>query len=377
MQLAPGTIIKSYTLEERIGRGASGEVWKASDGSKTAAIKFMNENLMRGASAEKHRQRLQREVDTLTQLQHPNIPTLYEYDLDAERPYIAMRYVGGDTYDKMIANGTMLQIGLQKRLDIARELAQALWTAHSKGIIHRDIKPANMTGVETPYLLDFSISLKAQDALMTMFQVGTAYYMDPVDPPDQLADIYSFALVVYEMLFGRHAIFGPEDHHAAMPEHTRFVAWERLEKGDWSKPSLVPREELPADLGKSDVKRMDDIFTKALGRRENRYTDVRTFVDDLRGAALGAPQPVKASAAPEIDRDAETILEDDDASPTAPAYTPPSRPVMQTPAAQVNVPLRKPNEDNFTILEVESEKDEVEQSGLVGRLRGLGKKIFK
>src|SRR5687768_1651579 len=115
MQLTPGTIIKTYTLEERIGRGASGEVWKATDGSKSAAIKFMNENLMRGASAEKHKLRLQREVDTLKQLEHPNIPTLYDYDLDAERPYIAMRYVGGDTYDKMISNGQMLQVNLQKR----------------------------------------------------------------------------------------------------------------------------------------------------------------------------------------------------------------------------------------------------------------------
>lgn len=369
MQLTPGLKVKNYVLDERIGKGASGEVWKASDGSKTVAIKFMNENLLRGATAEKHRQRLQREVENLTQLEHPNIPTLYDYDLDFERPYLAMRYVGGETYDTLIANGEMLKIKLEKRLEIIRELAQALSAAHALGIIHRDIKPANMTGIETPFLLDFSVSLRAQDALMTMFHVGTAYYMDPVDPPDQLADIYSFALVVYEMLFGEHAIFGPEDRYPQMPEHTRFMAWERLEKKQWRIPSQIPADEIPADLRNSDLARLDQVFEKALGRRENRYTDVREFVDELRSAVLAtAPAPARVTE-PSVDRDAATILEASPASapePEAPkvSYTPPPQPSTPPPAPKRPVNI-DPNGDNFTVLEVEREKAAAQRSRMM------------
>lgn len=285
MKLAAGIKIKDYTLDEMLGHGAAGEVWKAHDDSKTVAIKFMNPRLLEGADADKHRTRLQREVDALTRLQHPNVPTLYDHDLTFERPYLVMRYIGGDTYDKLITRGQMLQIRIDQRLHMITELARALEAAHALGIIHRDIKPANMIGIDNPYLLDFGIALTAESADMTMRNIGTTLYMDPDDPPDELSDNFSFALVAYEVLFGTHAIFTRDNMvNNQFAVYSRFLAGERIKNRQWRLPSKVQKNELPPDLRNADLPRLDAIFEKAMGERETRYTDLRDFVNDLKSA---------------------------------------------------------------------------------------------
>jgi serine/threonine protein kinase len=279
MDFKPGTRIKNYTLERQLGRGASGEVWKAYDETKTVAIKFMNENLMTSTSAAKHRERLIREVEALRRLQHPNIPTLYDYDLDYNRPYLAMRFVGGDSYDRLISSGEMLKIPLERRLEMIRDLAFALTAAHEIGIIHRDIKPANLTGIENPYLLDFSISLETAAAEHTQRFVGTTLYMSPDGVADRLSDNYSFAVVVYEIIFGRHPIYQLGDSI-----FNQFIADMRIQNRQWTFPSTIPAVQLPADLRSADLRQLDAIFERAIGKREQRYVDLREFVRDLRMA---------------------------------------------------------------------------------------------
>lgn len=281
MDLKPGTRVKNYTLERQLGRGASGEVWKAYDDTKTVAIKFMNENLMTSASAAKHRERLIREVEALRRLQHPNIPTLYDYDLDFVRPYLAMRYVGGDSYDRLISNGEMLRIPLERRLEMVRDIAFALTAAHEAGIVHRDIKPANLTGIENPYLLDFSISLENDEAEHTQRFVGTTLYMSADGVADRLSDNYSFAVVVYEMIFGRHPIYQLGDS-----VFNQFIADMRIRNRQWTFPSMIPPAQRPADLKQADLRRLDAIFERAIGPREQRYVDLREFVRDLRTAVM-------------------------------------------------------------------------------------------
>lgn len=279
VDLQPGVKIKNYTLERQLGRGASGEVWKAYDPFKTVAIKFMNETLMTSANVAKHRERMLREVEAMQKLQHPNIPALYDYDLDYVRPYIVMRYVGGDTYDKLIANGEMLRIPLERRMDLVRELASALQAAHEAGVIHRDLKPSNITGIENPYLLDFSISLDQREAEATQRFIGTTLYMSPDGQADLLADNFGFALVAYEIVFGRHAIWNPTDQI-----YNQYIAYERITTGKWRWPSKIPPNELPADLRSANLQEMDRVFSKAIGERETRYGDLRDFVRDLRAA---------------------------------------------------------------------------------------------
>ena len=286
MELTPGTRVKNYTLERQLGKGASGEVWRAYDETKTVAIKFMNENLMKSASAAKHRERLLREVEALRKLEHPNVPTLYDYDLDFVRPYLAMRYVGGDSYDRLISTGEMLKIPLARRLEAIRELAFALTAAHDAGIIHRDIKPANMTGIENPFLLDFSISLGKADAERTQRFVGTTLYMAPDGVVDRLSDNYSFAVVVFEILFGRHPIYRLGDS-----VFNQFIAEMRIQNREWAFPSTIPLAQLPPDLHKADLRRLDAIFERAIGSREQRYADLREFVRDLQMAIFTAENP--------------------------------------------------------------------------------------
>lgn len=296
MDLRPGARVKDYILERQLGKGASGEVWKAYDETKTVAIKFMNESLMTSASASKHRERLIREVESLRRLQHPNIPTLYDYDLDYKRPYIAMRYVGGDSYDRLISSGEMLKIPLERRLEMIRDIAFALTAAHEAGIIHRDIKPANLTGIENPYLLDFSISLESEDVEHTQRFVGTTLYMSGDGVADRLSDSYSFAVVVYEMLFGRHPIYQLGDSI-----FNQFIAEMRMQNRQWSFPSAIPQSQLPADLQQADLRRLDVIFERAMGRRETRYADLREFVRDLRSAILpheSTVEPARVASVP-------------------------------------------------------------------------------
>ncbi|MCU0511673.1 MAG: serine/threonine protein kinase [Anaerolineae bacterium] len=285
--LQPGTRIKSYTLEALLGRGASGEVWRATDGKKTVAIKFMNEALLTGASAAKHRQRLEREVKALTTLQHPNIPALYEYDLSVERPYLVMQFIAEPSYDLLISSGDMLRVPVARRLQLLEDLARALTAAHAAGIFHRDLKPGNMNGIETPYLLDFSIALEEEDIEHTSFNIGTTIYMTPdEEPPDRLSDNYSFAIVAYEVLFGVHPIFPPEDKMRTMGAFTRLQTFQRLKNRDWRFPSRVPREELPVDLRGADLKTLDSLFERAMGAREQRYQHLSQFIAELRAAIL-------------------------------------------------------------------------------------------
>lgn len=281
IELQAGAVIKNYVLLERLGGGAAGEVWRAAQTGREVAIKFMN----LGADSDKFRKSLQAEIKALQKLHHPHIPALYDYDLKAERPYLVMQPVSGMTYDRLIASGELLRVPVTKRLDALEAIASAVVAAHQRGIIHRDIKPANVCGIEMPYLLDFGIALESWRSGQAQPQIGTAIYMPPDDLPDVLSDHYSFAIMAYEVLFGRHPIFTPETIGKNVMD-TRRIAGERLRSGDWRWPSLVAQPELPGDLYGANLVSMDAIFVQAFGPRDQRFTDLMRFVSDLRAAVL-------------------------------------------------------------------------------------------
>jgi serine/threonine-protein kinase len=342
MELKPGTKIKNYVLERQLGAGASGEVWKASDGVKSVALKLMNEHLLKSANAQKHRMRLEREIEALRRLNHPNIPELYEYDLDFERPYLVMRYIGGDSYEKLIASGRLMRISLQRRLDIIGEVAMALRVAHDAGIIHRDLKPANITGTENPYLLDFSVALDEDSIEKTGAGIGTALYMAVDGPPDTLNDIFGFVLVSYEIIFGRHAIFAPGDPLARGPM-AALEALNRIKARTWFMPSTLPPDQLPPELLNVDLKRLDEVFQKGLGERAKRYTDPREFARDLREVLTAQPRPAASEPADHESR-ALPIPKLESAPPPAPEPPPAAKapPVEPPPAAKPAPPPPPP-----------------------------------
>jgi eukaryotic-like serine/threonine-protein kinase len=214
MALAVGAKLGPYEILAPIGAGGMGEVWKARDTRlyRIVAIKI---------SKEKFTERFEREARIVASLNHPNICHLYDVGPD----YLVMELIEGPTLQQRIQRGA---IPLDEALAIARQIADALDSAHEKGIVHRDLKPANikLKPDGTVKVLDFGlaklpdlIAADASDAshspTITMGAtaagviLGTAGYMAPEQakgrPVDRRADVWAFGVVLYEMLSGRKA----------------------------------------------------------------------------------------------------------------------------------------------------------------------------
>jgi serine/threonine-protein kinase len=200
MAASPGTRVGPYEIQALLGAGGMGEVYKATDTrlGRTVAIKFLKTE---------YTDRLDREARAIAALNHPHICTIH----DVGPNYLVMEYLDGGPLGSPVPEGDAIRLALQ--------IAGALEEAHAKGIIHRDLKPGNIfvtqAGVK---LLDFGLAkLKADpdhmDTTMSLTQagtiVGTAAYMSPeqaqAKPLDARSDIFSFGLVLYEMLSGQRA----------------------------------------------------------------------------------------------------------------------------------------------------------------------------
>lgn len=202
-----------YRLEELVGQGGMGRVYRATDEllGRTVAIKLFP------AAANDRADRARRESETrlLASLSHPSLVTLYDAEtLEDGSGYLVMEYVGGGTLADCIARGPMAPHHVAH---IAADLGEALHAVHSGGVIHRDIKPPNVllrSGEGRPFqaaLADFGIAYLIDTARMTTpgMAVGTAAYFSPEQArgaqPTPASDIYALGLVLIEALTGRRA----------------------------------------------------------------------------------------------------------------------------------------------------------------------------
>ncbi len=201
-----------YELEQLIGRGGMGEVYRAHDTllGRTVAIKvFRASEGAAPAEAASHRERLLREAQAAAQLSHPNIVSVFDFAEEADVGYIVMELVEGETLETLLAR-KRTPLPPDEVLYIVAAAGRALDYAHSHSVIHRDIKPANimiLPGGEVK-IADFGIAkfTGASTLTVTGMVMGTPYYMAPEQVMTQTLsgqiDQFALAAVAYTMLTG-------------------------------------------------------------------------------------------------------------------------------------------------------------------------------
>jgi len=212
-----GPTLSHYRILEKIGQGGMGEVFLAHDTSldRKVAIKFLPEPLRQDETA---RKRFLREARSAAALDHPYICSIHEVGEAEGKSFIVMEYVEGQTLKDRVAQGP---VPLKEAMEWAVEIAEALAVAHEKGIIHRDLKPSNIMLPRTGHakVMDFGLAKQvsgteqfgSQEATLTGLTkegttVGTLPYMSPEQVQgktvDHRSDLFSFGIVIYEMLTG-------------------------------------------------------------------------------------------------------------------------------------------------------------------------------
>jgi serine/threonine protein kinase/tetratricopeptide (TPR) repeat protein len=282
--LASGTRLERYEIRTKLGEGGMGEVYLAQDKklNRKVAIKFLTAHSLASEQANK---RLLREAEAAAKLDHPNICAVHEVAEENGRNFIVMPYVEGETLDLRIKRKSL---ELSESLAIAAQVADALAEAHTHGIIHRDIKPSNIiiTLRGQAKVMDFGLAklleppataarLKIDTEASTQAFlttpgaiIGTMPYMSPEQVHGQSldgrSDIFSFGVVLYEMLTGQQPFAG------------KSVAA--------TISAILAKEPQPlASLATKCPEELQRITSKCLEKdRERRYQTMRDVAIDLQ-----------------------------------------------------------------------------------------------
>ena len=266
-------VLGRYHLLRKLGSGAFGTVWLASDErlERQVAVKILPRERIVGG-------RFEREARAAARLAHPAIVTLYEAAVDDDGAYLVSELVRGTTLDTLLENG---QLSDQDIVAVGIALCDALEHAHGEGVVHRDVKPSNVlvparpvTPAQVAKLTDFGVArVVGGDALtLTGDVIGTLAYMAPEQAEGlqagPAADLYSLALVLYEALTGVN------------PVRTTTAAHRARRLGAHLPPLRRQRRDLPRELGQG--------IDMALRPRPRERGTIR----DLRRALVAAREHV-------------------------------------------------------------------------------------
>ena len=282
-----GSTISHYRIEEKLGEGGMGVVYRARDIKldRLVALKFLPPHL---TQSEEDKQRFIREAKAAAALNHPNICTIYNVDEHEGNQFIVMEYIDGNTLGELQKSGTLEP---RQIIDYAVQIAEALSKAHDAGIIHRDIKPGNiMVNADGRIkVMDFGLAkLKgsAGEITKTGSTVGTMAYMAPEQiqgrEVDHRADIFAFGVMLFEMLAGVRPFRG---------EHEAALTYSIVNEEPTSIRNYLP--EAPEEL--------ERFFEKALAKepdhRISHAGDVTALLEETVDIITRQSQPAAAAAA--------------------------------------------------------------------------------
>ncbi|MFW5415449.1 serine/threonine protein kinase [Nocardiopsis sp. CNT-189] len=267
-----------YQLDEQIGSGGMGTVWRATDTilNRPVAVKLLHPAQMAEPTA---RERFRTEGRITAGLSHPGIAQVYDYGEQGDRAFLIMELVLGETLSSILKRNDGLEPGAA--LDILAQSAAALASAHGRGVVHRDIKPGNLmvTDDGTVKLTDFGIARGEHSVTLTQtgMVMGTAQYISPEQasgrPATYASDIYALGVVAYECLAGQPP-FTADSPIALALAHTR-----------------EPPPPLPDSLPPQLIELVETMLAKAPDDRPESAGEVARVAQLLRSAAnedLGA-----------------------------------------------------------------------------------------
>ncbi len=287
--LRVGLELGHYRIVEKIGAGGMGEVYRARDEhlSRDVAIKVLPPGTLTDESARKH---FRKEALILSQLNHPNVATIYDFDTQQGVDFLAMEYIPGITLSEKLAAGPLPE---KEVLRLGVQLGEGLAAAHDHGIVHRDLKPGNLrvTSDGRLKILDFGLAklwhpVTASAATESLSEpqamAGTLPYMAPEQllggEIDARTDLHAAGLVLYEMATGQQPF--------AQVERSQLIG-AILHK--------TPRP--PRALNPKLSPELERVIGKCLEKEpENRYQSAKELAIDLRRLQMGVPSAVGPAA---------------------------------------------------------------------------------
>ncbi|MCA9968726.1 MAG: serine/threonine protein kinase, partial [Anaerolineales bacterium] len=312
-----------YRITERLGRGGMAEVYLANQENldRNVAIKLMHAFLV---TEQDFLQRFKREARAMAAMNHPNIVSVYDFDVYGENTYyLVMEYISGGTLKDRLASLAAAgeRLPLPEAVRLTLQVAEALDYAHGRSMVHRDVKPANIMLNErgNAILTDFGIVKLVGGQSMaytaTGALIGTPAYMSPEQamgaPGDARSDIYSLGVLLYQMVTG-HLPFDADTPLAIVLKHVN----------DPVPPPVRYNPDVPAAI--------QHILLKALAKSpDDRYETAGELALALRQADLSQKAPAEPAAP---------------VPTTAPAVhtevlPPPPRPFTPTPAPPTPAPV--------------------------------------
>jgi serine/threonine protein kinase len=267
MSFAVGETVGPYRILDQLGQGGMATVFKAYHAAldRYVALKVLHPAFLEDPNFQA---RFQREARLIAKLEHPNIVPVYDFSEHENRPFLVMKFIAGETLKARLNRGPL---SADEVLRVVDSVGGALTYAHKRGILHRDIKPSNVLMADDGgiYLADFGLARIAQAGESTLSSdtiMGTPQYISPEQAMgkkdlDEGTDIYSFGVMIYEMVVGQ-VPFSGDTPFSVIHDH------------------IYTPLPLPHSINPHVPGAVERVLLKALSKeRADRYADVPALVN--------------------------------------------------------------------------------------------------